>query len=234
MGWLSSIIAASTVFAGTTSAIPNSFNTRDGQAYPNVTYPGQKGRDYDYTSFDQNQTRRAEGVIEMFRFAWNGYYTYAFPNDDLKPVNNSFANSRNGWGVTAIDALDTAIIMEQVDIVNQILDFVPTIDFTKTGNGVRAGASLSVSLFETNIRYIGGLLSGYDLLKGPFEHLDVEEEKVDALLKQCIVLAGVLKFAFDTPSGIPINNVFIHNKTFASRYQMADGTWSAGLAELGM
>ncbi|KAF2686777.1 glycoside hydrolase family 47 protein [Lentithecium fluviatile CBS 122367] len=233
MGWLSGTLAASAVLTGTVFAVPHSFNARDAQAYPNVTYPGQKGRHYDYTGFDQNQTRRAEAVIEMFRFAWIGYYTYAFPNDDLRPVNNSFANSRNGWGVTAVDALDTAIIMEQVDIVNQILDFVPTIDFTKTGNGVREGASLSVSLFETNIRYIGGLMSGYDLLKGPFEHLGIEEEKVDVLLKQCVVLADVLKFAFNTPTGIPINNVFIHNQTFAPRYQMADGTWSAGLAELG-
>jgi len=233
MGWFSRTIAASAALASTALAIPHPFTTRDVPNYSNITYPGQKGRDYDYTGFEQNQTRRAEAVIEMFRFAWNGYYTYAFPNDDLKPVNNSFGNSRNGWGATAVDALDTAIIMEQVDIVNQILDFVPTIDFTKTGNGVRQGASLSVSLFETNIRYLGGMLSSYDLLKGPFEYLGVEEEKVDKLLEQCVVLADVLKFAFDTPSGIPVNNIFIHNQTFAPRYKMADGTWAAGLAELG-
>jgi mannosyl-oligosaccharide alpha-1,2-mannosidase len=231
MGWISNAIALSAAFATTASAFPQSFHGRNAPSYYNMSYPGQKGRDYDYTSFDQNQTRRAEAVIEMFRFAWNGYYTYAFPNDDLKPVNNSFGNSRNGWGATAIDALDTAILMGQVDIVNQILDFVPTVDFTKTGNGV--GASLSVSLFETNIRYIGGMLSSYDLLKGPFAHLGIAEEKVDALLKQSVVIAEVLKFAFDTPSGIPVNNVFINNQTFAPRYQTADGSWSAGLAEMG-
>jgi mannosyl-oligosaccharide alpha-1,2-mannosidase len=233
MGWFSSAIAVSAALAFTASAIPHTFHARDVPAYKNMTYPDQKGRDYDYTGYEQNQSRRAEAVIEMFRFAWKGYYTYAFPNDDLKPVNNSFGNSRNGWGATAVDALDTAIIMEQIDIVNQILDFVPTIDFTKTGNGVKKGASLSVSLFETNIRYIGGMLSSYDLLKGPFKHLGVEEKKVDKLLEQCVVLADVLKFAFDTPSGIPVNNVFIHNQTFAPRYRMEDGTWTAGLAELG-
>ena len=125
-------------------------------------------------------------ILRRFRFAWNGYYTIAFPNDHLLPVNSSWNNGRNGWGVTAVDGLDTAIIMEQTDIVNQILDFIPTIDFTKVDNVTRPGASLSISVFETNIRYVGGLLAAYDLLKGPFQHLDVDEEKVDALLSQCV------------------------------------------------
>ncbi|KAF2269666.1 seven-hairpin glycosidase [Lojkania enalia] len=201
----------------------------DNTYYGNVSYPGQKGHDYDYTSFNPNQTYRAEAVIEMFRFAWNGYYTYAFPNDDLLPVTNSFSNSRNGWGVIAVDGLDTAIIMEQEDIINQILDFIPTIDFTKTNTPQPS----VVSLFETNIRYIGGLLGAYDLLKGPFSHLDVDDEKVDALLSQCKTLADTLKFAFDTPSGIPVNHVFPNNHTFYRRGQMQDGTRTAGLAELG-
>ena len=156
--------------------------------YGNETYPGQKGKDYDYTGFEPNQTKRADAVIEMFRFAWNGYYSIAFPNDHLLPVNSTWDNGRNGWGVTAVDGLDTAIIMEQTDIVNQILDFIPTIDFTKVDPVARPGASLSVSLFETTIRYVGGLLSAYDLLKGPFDHLEVEDEKVEALLSQCVSL----------------------------------------------
>ncbi|KAF1948446.1 seven-hairpin glycosidase [Byssothecium circinans] len=223
-------LLTSAALAFSALAIPSPLNVRDGTPYPNNTYPSQTGRGYDYTGFDSNQTRRSEAVVEMFRFAWNGYYTYAFPNDDLRPVTNTFTNSRNGWGVAAIDALSTAIIMEQTDIVNQILDFVPTIDFTQV---TRPGASLSVSLFETNIRYVGGLLSGYDLLKGPFDHLEMDEGKVDSLLKQCVTLADTLKFAFNTTSGIPVNNVFINNQTFAPRYRMQDGTWSAGLAELG-
>lgn len=61
---------------------------------------------------------------------------------------------RNAWGVTAVDSLSTAIIMEQVDIVEQILDFVATIDFTTT-----AEENSEISVFETNIRYLGGLIS---------------------------------------------------------------------------
>ena len=225
---LSAGLVAVLSFSSPAASTP--INVRDGASQPNDSYPGQKGADYDYSGFDSNQTRRAEGVIEMFRFAWHGYYTYAFPDDDLRPVTNSGYNSRNGWGVAAVDALDTAIIMEQTDIVNQILEFIPYIDFTKVS---RPGALLSVSLFETNIRYIGGLLSGYDLLKGPFKHLDVDQDKVDTLLKQCLVLADTVKYAFNTTSGIPINDLFVNNKTYATRYKLDDGTFGAGLAELG-
>jgi mannosyl-oligosaccharide alpha-1,2-mannosidase len=72
---------------------------------------------------------------------------------------------RNGWGASAADALSTAIIMGEKEIVHQILDYVPTINWA-----VSADDEL-VSLFETTIRYLGGLLSGYDLLTGPAKEL---------------------------------------------------------------
>lgn len=184
MGWFWGTVLTGINFA----ALANTLVIRDGSPYGNVTYPGQKGDDYDYTGYEPDQAKRADAVIEMFRFAWNGYYSIAFPNDHLLPVTGTWDNGRNGWGVTAVDGLDTAIIMEQTDIVNQILEFIPTIDFTKVNPDARAGASLSVSLFETTIRYVGGLLSAYDLLKGPFNHLEVDDEQVDALLSQCVSL----------------------------------------------
>lgn len=61
---------------------------------------------------------------------------------------------RNGWGASAIDAFSTALIMGKTDVVEQILDYVPTIDFSVSYNDT------VVSLFETTIRYLGGLLSG--------------------------------------------------------------------------
>ena len=53
--------------------------------------------------------------------------------------------------------------MELPDIVNEIIDYIPNIDFSVT--------SEQVSLFETTIRYLGGMLAGYDLLKGPLSSL---------------------------------------------------------------
>lgn len=96
---------------------------------------------------------RAAAVQAVFRRAWAGYHEVAFPHDSLKPVSRTYVDDRNGWGATAVDALSTALIMGEHDIVAQILDFVPTIDFDKDGNN-------PVSVFETTIRYLGGLLSG--------------------------------------------------------------------------
>jgi len=42
--------------------------------------------------------------------------------------------------------------MENWDVVDQILEYVPTINFDNT--------TTEVSLFETTIRYLGGLVSG--------------------------------------------------------------------------
>ena len=202
-----------------------------------LAYPRQRGPAYDYTGFIQDQNERANAVIEMFRFAWDGYYTYAYPHDDLLPLNNSFSDSRNGWGLLMVDALDTAIIMEQVDIVNIILDYIPTIDFTRN----HAAPTIyhnppnmaSSSVFESNIRFLGGLLGAYDLLKEPFAHLNCPEENVDALLTQARSLADTLKFAFNTPTGIPVNLIYVDNHTFTPDNVMLDGTYWADLAEFG-
>jgi hypothetical protein len=58
---------------------------------------------------------------------------------------------RNGWGASAVDAFSTAIVMQIPEIVDTIVEFIPTIDFDVTDS--------QVSLFETTIRYIGGMLS---------------------------------------------------------------------------
>jgi mannosyl-oligosaccharide alpha-1,2-mannosidase len=53
--------------------------------------------------------------------------------------------------------------MDIPEVVDQILDFIPKIDFTKSKD--------PVDLFETTIRYLGGMLSAYELLIGPQRHL---------------------------------------------------------------
>lgn len=195
----------------------------------NRSYEKQCGKNWDYTSYPTDQQFRADAVVEMFRFAWDGYYKYVYPHDDLFPKNNSFSDSRNGWGLTMVDALDTAIIMEQKDIVEIILHWIPTVDVTKNNSP----KPVSTSLFETTIRYIGGLLGAYDLLKGPFSNLGYEVSKVDALLTQAVNLADTVKFAFDTPSGLPKNSIYIDNQTFTDESRMQNGDYSAGLAEIG-
>ncbi|THC95625.1 hypothetical protein EYZ11_004887 [Aspergillus tanneri] len=168
-------------------------------ATPSVAYPNLLN-EQPLLKPEESQSR-ADIIEESFVHAWDGYYKYAFPNDELHPLSNGYGNSRNGWGASAVDALSTAIIMRNATIVNQILDHIAKIDYSKTDD--------MVSLFETTIRYLGGMLSGYDLLKGPASDLVKDEKKIETLLTQSKNLADVLKFAFDTPSGVPYNNINI-------------------------
>ena len=186
--------------------------------HPGWNHPGQ-GYEQAGESPEEAQQRR-DAVKAAFQFAWDGYSTYAFPNDELRPVNNSFQNSRNGWGASAVDALSTACIMELPDIVNQIVDYVPSIDWSVSYE------DQPVSLFETTIRYLGGLLSGYDLLTGPLEGFASNEENVQALLAQAQNLANNLSYAFETPSGVPSNNLIFSNRS-------TDGSEENGLATIG-
>ncbi|KAI4745488.1 glycoside hydrolase family 47 protein [Aureobasidium sp. EXF-12298] len=164
--------------------------------------------------------KRAQAVREAFEFAWYGYHTYAFPNDELLPVTDSFSNTRNGWGATAVDALSTAILMESQDVVTTIVDYIPTINFNVSKSNA------PVSLFETTIRYLGGILSAVDLLNGPYQHLTKSANDTIALAQQAVNLASKLRFAFDTPTGIPSNDLNFGEESF-------DLSESTGLAVAG-
>ncbi|KAL1896145.1 Mannosyl-oligosaccharide alpha-1,2-mannosidase 1B [Sporothrix stenoceras] len=144
---------------------------------------------------------RVDAIKQAFQISWDGYYKHAFPHDSLKPVSNTYQDDRNGWGASAVDALSTALVMENEQAINQILAHVQNINFdTAIGD---------ISLFETTIRYLGGLLSGYDLLTTPgaLNGYSANKTQLAAVLSQAQHLADNLKVAFDTPSGVPDNDV---------------------------
>lgn len=62
-----------------------------------------------------------------------------------------------------------------------------------------------------NIRYIGGLISAYDLLKSGQFSAKYDQQQVDGLLDQATKLADKCAFAYQTPSGIPA--VFVNFTT---------------------
>ncbi len=164
------------------------------------------------------ERQRAAAVKDAFAFAWNGYFTTCKGQDELEPVTNTCTNPRNNWGASAVDALSTALVMESQPIVTDIVDYIATIDYTTTAT--------EVSLFETTIRYLAGMLSGYDLLKGPLSNLTTNASAVDTLLTQSKSLADSLSFAFNTSTGIPSNNLYFTNQT-------NDGSTTNGLADIG-
>lgn len=129
------------------------------------------------------------------------------------------------------------------------MEYLPKINFTTT-----AKANDAISLFETNIRYLGGLLSGsfplkadsmsssnvlfhvltllnliaHDLLsQGEYSRLVKDKKLIKNVLKQAKSLADSLKFAFDTPSGVPEPTLYLNP---APRRQ---GSTQNNIAEVG-
>ncbi|CAO0795013.1 unnamed protein product [Mucor circinelloides] len=133
----------------------------------------------------QIQESRRNAVKESFIHAWSGYKAYAMGADELKPLSNKTNNPFGGMGATMIDSLSTMLIMDLDQEFEQVLPLV---------NQLNVHVNESLSVFETTIRYIGGLLSAYELSN----HSDR-----DILLKKAEELAIALLPAFNTPSGIP-------------------------------
>jgi len=170
----------------------------------------------------QAHPERASAVQATFQRSWDGYYEYAFPHDTLKPISKTFEDDRNGWGASAVDALSTAIVMGKADVVQDILKHIATIDWNKTAEGMEG-----VSVFETTIRYLGGLLSGYDFLKGPRADLAGDFD-IELILDSAKRLGDVLSNAFATNSGVPHNTLYIYpNST-----ELSDETTN-GIATVG-
>ena len=78
----------------------------------------------------QGNAQRAAAVKEAYQFLWDAYDKYAWGMDELQPLSLAGTNDWYGWGVTVVDGIDTAIIMDLRDIVSKQLDFIQTIDFT--------------------------------------------------------------------------------------------------------
>nr|POE54404.1 putative mannosyl-oligosaccharide alpha-1,2-mannosidase 1b [Quercus suber] len=144
-------------------------------------------------------------VTKAFRHAWDGYSRYCMGHDQMHPVSNTCDDEFGGWGVTAIDALSTAIIMGKKDVVEEILVFISELDMSVVKDGPR------IQLFEVAIRHLAGMISAHDLLEGPFSNMVTNVALRRALYRQMVRLGTGLSCAFNTPSGVPRNWVDPNN-----------------------
>lgn len=134
--------------------------------------------------------RLAKVKAEMVR-GWNGYMTYARGHDELSPVSKTFRDPFCGWAATLVDALDTLWIMGMKKEFEEALLEVEKIDFTTSGY------RSEIPVFETTIRYLGGLVAAYDVSGGKAGGYDI-------LLEKAIELAEILMGVFDTPNRMPV------------------------------
>ncbi|XP_030361037.1 mannosyl-oligosaccharide 1,2-alpha-mannosidase IC isoform X2 [Strigops habroptila] len=107
---------------------------------------------------DPETRARRMKIKEMMKFAWDNYKLYALGKNELRPLtkNGHIGNMFGGLrGATVVDALDTLYIMELEEEFQEAKKWVEK-SFDLNVNG-------EASLFEVNIRYVGGLLATYYL-----------------------------------------------------------------------
>ncbi|KAI8812702.1 mannosyl-oligosaccharide 1,2-alpha-mannosidase [Cladochytrium replicatum] len=113
--------------------------------------------DDDISSGDIWSKRRSK-VVEAFRHAWAGYKSYAWGHDELAPV-SKIGSDWLRLGLTAVDALDTALIMGQSDIYEDAKKWVE--------KGMKFEANIEANVFEITIRVLGGMLSAHHITNDP-------------------------------------------------------------------
>lgn len=104
----------------------------------------------------------AEDVRSEMRWAWRNYRERAWGKDQIKPLSGGFESfplKDHHLGLTILEALDTLWVMGLDEEFGEGLEWVKTsLDFDVDGE---------VSVFETSIRLVGGLLSAFHACHDP-------------------------------------------------------------------
>ncbi|KAJ8314609.1 hypothetical protein KUTeg_006759, partial [Tegillarca granosa] len=164
---------------------------------------------------DADVNEKRETVKEMMKHAWDSYKKYAWGSNELRPISRKGHSASIfgslSLGATIVDAIDTLYIMGLKERYKDARDWIAT-SFNIHG-------STELSAFETNIRFVGGLLAAYALTGD-----QMFKEKAD-------MVASKLLPAFKSPTGIPYS--MVNTKTGSSR----NWGWASGgssiLAEFG-
>lgn len=147
----------------------------------------------------ENWRALGEDVRAEMRWAWNHYRKRAWGKDQIMPVSGgseSFSIKGHHLGLSLIEALDTLWLMELDKEFQDGVDWIKAhLDFDVDGE---------VSVFETIIRLVGGLLSAWHACGDP------------VLLAKAKDLADRLMPSFEaSPLGLP--HRFINLRTGALR-----------------
>lgn len=147
----------------------------------------------------------ADTVKDMFYHAYYGYLENAYPLDALLPISCRGETFELGkiQMLTLIDTLDTLAILEDAKEFQHAVKLVVS----------RADFNLDteVSVFETTIRVLGGLLSAHLFAVDEKLALYPPGEYKSELLDLAVDLADRLMPAFETATGIPYGTVNLRN-----------------------
>ncbi|KAI1085564.1 endoplasmic reticulum mannosyl-oligosaccharide 1,2-alpha-mannosidase [Whalleya microplaca] len=138
-----------------------------------------------YADGHAREVRRLR-VKKTFLDDWNAYKKYAWKRDALMPITGGFRDQFSGWAATLVDSLDALWMLGLREEFDEAVDAVVGIDFGQSSSG-------RVNTFETNIRYLGGLIAAYDL------------SKREVLRAKAVELGDLLYAAFNTENRMPVD-----------------------------
>ena len=134
----------------------------------------------------KDRQERQAAVRASFAHTWTGYRANAWLKDELTPLTGGSHDSFGHWAATLVDSLDSLWILGFRKEFDEAVSAISNIDFaTSTAD--------RLSLFEVTIRYLGGMLSAYDLSGNQI------------LLQKALQLGQMLYTAFDTPNRMPVS-----------------------------
>lgn len=158
----------------------------------------------------EERQKRQSAVRERFAQTWRSYKALAYGADELMPVSGKPVMAFGGWGATLVDALDALWMLGMKEEFEDAVLAAAQINFGHT-------PVEEINVFETTIRYLGGLLGAYDVSGGQYP----------ILLTKATEIGDLVYRAFDTPNRMPIMRWKLHSKA-----KQTASEWSL-IAEIG-
>lgn len=148
-----------------------------------------------------------EEAKEMFYHAYRSYMVNAYPADELMPLSckgryrdaeptrGDIDDALGNFSLTLVDALDTLVILGDVDEFERAVRIVI--------RDVSFDNDVVVSVFETNIRMLGGLISSHVLVL----YIQEKQNRMLWYKGELLAMAKDLGYrllpAFNTSTGVP-------------------------------
>ena len=173
-----------------------SFHALGGKRFEEYKH-GDSPYDYEKGESDALARSRRYHVKRAMQFAWSNYQQYAFGKDEILPLTHASTDNWGGFGVTLVDSLDTLWLMNMTEEFYQARDWVES--------SLNHHKRHCVSVFETTIRSLGGLLSAFDW------------SGEDTFLVHAEDLGERLSKAFDSETGLPGSQVNLMSGKVKSR-----------------
>ncbi|CAK4078679.1 unnamed protein product [Aphanomyces euteiches] len=145
---------------------------------------------------------------EMFFHGYDAYMKHAYPWDELKPLScegrrwdrkerGDLDDALGGFALTLIDSLSMLALVDPVEFEAAVQRVIHTVSFDR---------DVTVSVFETTIRVVGGLLSAHMLATSGAVG-SMHKTYNGELLDLAVDVGTRLLPAFATKTGIPVHRI---------------------------